>query len=1096
MSERKEMDWRGKFVEPTSEYRPAPLWVWNDEMEPESIRLQLQKMADKGYGGAFVHPRPGLITPYLSEEWFILWGIALEEAERLGLKLYIYDENSYPSGFAGGHVPSELPDCLANCVLFKEYKLEELDRLTRVPSAMLNRPGKPIRAFAMRRNAETWEIAEDVTLLPAAEWTSRGESFWVFELGTPETNNWLGGFAYTDLLRPEVTEHFLRTTHEQYRSRFGDRFGTSIPALFTDEPEISPGNLFQEGADFLPFSYWFASEFAKRNGYDLLDYLPFLFRDAVSANPERDAARVRYDFYATIHQLWTDNSVRPISEWCERNGIAYTGHYLEHNWPHPFHRSSPAVMSMYEYMHWPAIDMLLTHMFRDNAPAGDLMAETSHLAIGIREVHSAANQFDRPRVLCEAFGAGGWDASFEDFKRIGDWLYANGINFLNPHLTYSTIVGARKRDHPQSFDWRQPWWDELRGLNDYFSRLSFALSEGKTYNRILVLNPTTSSFLFTPGDLENNESYKLGIVQTRELAQRLIDAGWDYDWCDEYIMARHGSVSGEKIQVANRAYDVVIVPPGMLNAKSETVELLRGFMAGGGRVIAWNDGLSRKEGRSWQASELTGMQGWISVDGFAQTDSALRETLRPRSVWRSGIRERAGVTQLLREMDDGSTFYFIVNSFAQRVEDTLIVPGRYGEIWDPLTGSVTSLPEEGVAIPSAQSGSGSVEGVIPVARDGSDSAASLAGAEQGQLAIPVSLAGSGSLLIRVYPEKIANASADVDGMHASGDANVARTRLPAEPSVVTPEQPNIFPISYCDLTLGEKTYSGLYTTQANRFAFEYHGFSMNPWDNGVQFKRRLLDRESSFDERTGFAVQYRFRVAGGGIPEQLELMVERPELYDIRVNGIAVELRPGTCWLDHHMGQASIREAVREGENVIRLEAKPFSIFMEIEAVYLTGDFSVTDNEGEWVVGKPERGLAVGAWKEQGYPFYGSAFVYSKRVNVPAAAREIRVALPDWRGTIASVQVNGKDAGMIGLDHDNSLDITPYAQPGATAEVTVRVSGSFKNLMGPHFDPSKPRNTAWPGNWKRSPMYGPPPAREFDLIDYGLFADFVVEVLE
>jgi hypothetical protein len=99
------------FSDPPVQYRPAPLWVWNDDMNEERIRQQLKELKLHGFGGAFIYPRPGLVTPYLGEEWFALWSAALDEAEQLDLKLYIYDENSYPSGFAGGHVPSELPDC-------------------------------------------------------------------------------------------------------------------------------------------------------------------------------------------------------------------------------------------------------------------------------------------------------------------------------------------------------------------------------------------------------------------------------------------------------------------------------------------------------------------------------------------------------------------------------------------------------------------------------------------------------------------------------------------------------------------------------------------------------------------------------------------------------------------------------------------------------------------------------------------------------------------------------------------------------------------------------------------------------------------------
>lgn len=64
----------------------------------------------QGFGGAFVHPRPGLVTEYLSDEWFDLYKYSVEKGKELGLDIWIYDENSYPSGFAGGHVPAQMPN--------------------------------------------------------------------------------------------------------------------------------------------------------------------------------------------------------------------------------------------------------------------------------------------------------------------------------------------------------------------------------------------------------------------------------------------------------------------------------------------------------------------------------------------------------------------------------------------------------------------------------------------------------------------------------------------------------------------------------------------------------------------------------------------------------------------------------------------------------------------------------------------------------------------------------------------------------------------------------------------------------------------------
>lgn len=58
----------------------------------------------------FIHPRPGLITESLSEHWFALCRYAVAEAKKLEVQVWLHDGKSYPSGFAGGHVPAEVPE--------------------------------------------------------------------------------------------------------------------------------------------------------------------------------------------------------------------------------------------------------------------------------------------------------------------------------------------------------------------------------------------------------------------------------------------------------------------------------------------------------------------------------------------------------------------------------------------------------------------------------------------------------------------------------------------------------------------------------------------------------------------------------------------------------------------------------------------------------------------------------------------------------------------------------------------------------------------------------------------------------------------------
>ena len=61
------------FAEPTSRYRTAPLWVWNADMTDSEIEKSLTELKTHGFGGAFVHPRPGMRVSYMDEIWFRVW---------------------------------------------------------------------------------------------------------------------------------------------------------------------------------------------------------------------------------------------------------------------------------------------------------------------------------------------------------------------------------------------------------------------------------------------------------------------------------------------------------------------------------------------------------------------------------------------------------------------------------------------------------------------------------------------------------------------------------------------------------------------------------------------------------------------------------------------------------------------------------------------------------------------------------------------------------------------------------------------------------------------------------------------------------------
>ncbi len=445
------------FADPPRQYSSAPLWVWNDMLTEEQVISTLRELAAQKVRQAFVHPRPGLMTPYLSADWFRLWKAALAEAERLDMNLWIYDENSYPSGFAGGLVPDAMPESRGRGLALREVK----------------QPGKlaenVLAVFRM-----TDQGYEDVTQKARSGEPLKPARYVVASVERARPSPWYGGKCYVDLMYPGVTEKFLEITLGAYQKQIGEQFGKRCPGSFTDEPNIRP-------AGGLPWTDHLPAEFQKRWGYSLLAHLPSLMR------PVGDWKKVRHDYFQVILEQFIEHWGKPYYEYCAKHNLEFTGHYWDHEWPHCV--GVPDNMAMSAWQQRPGIDCLM-NQYRE-----DTHAQFGNVRM-VKELSSVANQLGRKRTLCEIYGAGGWDLRFEDMKRIGDWLEVLGVNMLDEHVSYVTLRGARKCDHPQSFSYHEPWWPAYHVMTRYFTRLSAALSQGEQINRILVIEPTTTAWMY------------------------------------------------------------------------------------------------------------------------------------------------------------------------------------------------------------------------------------------------------------------------------------------------------------------------------------------------------------------------------------------------------------------------------------------------------------------------------------------------------------------------------------------------------------------------------------------------------------------------
>ena len=313
------------------EYRPVPFWSWNDVLDEELLAYQIHEMQKAGMGGYFMHSRTGLLTEYLGEKWMKCVRTCVEEGKRLGMKSWLYDEDGFPSGYAGGLVAGRGGEYTQKTLKCRERRIHGVH----APHSGCLKRFLGHKAGRGLRNLE--DVTGEVVL------TSSHPGKTVFEFYVEN------GSQYVDTLNPKVVDAFLESTHEAYARKFAadmSRNG-SIPGIFTDEPQYAWHNI--------PWTDGLPSAFKQRRGYDLLEHLPSLFYEAGRYQ------KTRHDFYRTATELFVEVFTKRIYEWCEAHGIDLTGHQNEIEdgdalaWQIG---SSGAAMPHYEFMQIPGIDHL------------------------------------------------------------------------------------------------------------------------------------------------------------------------------------------------------------------------------------------------------------------------------------------------------------------------------------------------------------------------------------------------------------------------------------------------------------------------------------------------------------------------------------------------------------------------------------------------------------------------------------------------------------------------------------------------------------------------------------------------------------------
>lgn len=501
-----------------TEYQSIPFWSWNDNLKPEELRRQIRQMKEAGIGGFFMHARGGLQTEYLGEDWFECTAACIDEAKKQGMNAWCYDENGWPSGFAG--------------MKLLEDKNNWEHYLTHEKKAEFDTAARYVY------------ILKDNKLVRVTENCGAEEYICVYDKQNP---------SVVDILNPEIVDKFIKETHEKYYERFKDDFGNAMLGFFTDEPQY-----FRYETPYTPL---IDIEFKKRYDYDIADGLGYLLVEG------EGAYEFRFRYWKLMNELYTNNFIKRIYDWCDAHNCQVTGHSIEESSFNGQMWGCAGVMPFYEYEHIPGMDWLGRNIGTELAP---------------RQVSSASQQLGKKHVLTETFACTGWDVLPSELKRIAEWQYVNGVNLTCQHLMPYSIRGQRKRDYPHHFSEHTPWFNEYRHFNDYFTRLGYMLANSKEQANVGIIHSIHSVYLHfnRRNDRETTKEYNDSFVA---LGEKLGAAHILHHYIDEWLLEKHGSVNGKKLKMGLCEYDVIVIPK-MLCMDSSTVKLLKEYVANGGKI--------------------------------------------------------------------------------------------------------------------------------------------------------------------------------------------------------------------------------------------------------------------------------------------------------------------------------------------------------------------------------------------------------------------------------------------------------------------------------------------------------------------------------
>jgi len=538
-------EWMQAWSDPGSKLRP--MQIVHGLAPQQASQAGLAVFKDLGLGGIVCNVS---FDRYMQSEdhWKTLVQ-AVKSCSQLGLRVWIYDEDGYPSGSAGGLVLKKNPD-------------HEALSLTYDP----NRP----EPFALR---------------PAYEHTHA-------------SNNYGAARRYPNLIDDKAVKSFIDITHQAYRHRLNEYFGNTIEAFFTDEPSLIAVNIgalpesvrknvrvvdpLDETLAPLASVPWvpdLPQLYEQRYGEDINASRRSLFQ-----GNEQEDRKVRRQFWALISDLIAQRYFGRLREWATEHNVASSGHAL---WEEmPLH-------------HVPLYGNALKALRRMDIPGLDMLSSDPQAVIYTgwmtAILPASAALFNGGRKIM---------TEVSDFSQIMDNGNAASLEHMQATAAWQAALGVT--EYTLYYDYRRRSAEDYRSYCDYVGRLNAVLRDAQPTCRVLLYYPIYdlwSNYLPIPGKLtvesQSDRTQKL-VSSFMELGQQMVRRQVTFALADHELLSQ-ADVQGSQLDVRGHRFEALVLPAGVMLPKT-AMEKIEQFRSNGGIVTQ-----PAKQGAGIDFKKLSGL---------------------------------------------------------------------------------------------------------------------------------------------------------------------------------------------------------------------------------------------------------------------------------------------------------------------------------------------------------------------------------------------------------------------------------------------------------------------------------------------------------